>query len=122
MRKPVLIEWIEMIAWIIFIIFIVALWLSSTGCKFFNPDLPKEGKTWADGAVGGKPAKNKPVFVSRGDWMTEGDFQKALSRKIAWLESTGHEVFMTLPVHGRDMTQRLVIRYYIIYYREVKKK
>lgn len=111
----------ELLFWLVFITFLLFLWLYHTGC--YNPKLEKDyqaGREYVRGVKMGKPAKNKPVFISRADYHTKLEFQKALCRKIAWLVSKGYKIVLVKPVYGQDMTQREIIKYYIIYFRRVK--
>ena len=100
----------------------VLLYMGSivTSCVY-NSDIPKEGVKWSKGTITGKPAKDKPIFVTRGDYQTDEDFRKALCKKVAWLEGKGYEIKLIKPVYGKDLAQKEVIKYYIIYYKEVKK-
>lgn len=118
MLKRLIQEWLP---WILILITMIVIALVVTGCGLYNPDITKEGITYAEGAKREKPAKNKPVFVTRAYYLTEEDFQKALCIKIAWLEGKGKEIILIKPVYGKDVKQMEIIKYYIVYYREVKK-
>jgi len=115
--KRLIQEWLP---WILFFILALVVWLSMTGCYNHSPNQEAVGKKYSDGAIGGKPAKNKPVFVDRASYRTEEDFNKALCKKVAWLKDKGHEITLIEPVYGKDMTQMTVIKSYIIYYKEAK--
>ena len=86
----------------------------------YNPDIPREGVEWKKGAISGKPTKNKPVFVTKAYYHTDEDFRKALCEKVAWLEDKGYKIRLIKPVYGKDLTQKEIIMYYIVYYREKK--
>ena len=111
---------VDALLWAFFIIVLIIVWLSMTGCGIYNPDLSKEGVTWKKGAISGKPAKNKPIYVDRANYRTEKDFKKALCKKIAWLEGKGYEITLVRPVYEQNIRQQEVLRYYVIFYQYVK--
>lgn len=107
-RDPLRLLWLFLI---LFATLTVIFWLAS--CSSIG------GTDWQDYPVA-SVADYEVNFTYRGDFNNFNDFLRRVKADLAFLKKQGYEIIKIEYEHSRDMTQRTVICFAVIYYKEKK--
>lgn len=112
--------------WLRWVFVYTGLLIMLFGC--YNPDIERMGVTWIKRETPWNPASvcdYKVVFISTSYFRTMEHFYKNVQDTLKWLRKHDYEIVKqdgkdVRYIYGKDVTQKDMIKYAYIKYRQVK--